>query len=166
VTVTFTPTASVARSAAISLADNVAGSPEVVQLSGIGSDFALRFNTNFQNVTLGSTATFQMTVTSEGGFNGPVTFTCNDAPAPWPCTVTPNGVTLNGGSANATVTLVTTASSVAPPSSAKRLRGIPSSGLQPTLALTAVAFLVLMGTRRKARADLRRVRSSHARRLD
>jgi hypothetical protein len=102
ITATFTPEAGGPRTAEITVTDNAANSPETVQLSGSGADFTLSFNTNFQSVAPGSTATFQLTVTPQDGFNGPVTLTCADAPAVSPCTVTPSGFTLNGAPATAT----------------------------------------------------------------
>jgi hypothetical protein len=148
ITSTFTPTASGPRTAAITITDNAADSPETVQLSGTGPDFALSFNTNFQTVAPGSAATFQLTVTPQDGFNGPITLTCAEAPAISPCAVTPSGFTLNGAFVIASVTLVTGAQTIAAPSSAARWRGVPDGQLQTLLALVGLSVL-LVGSRRK-----------------
>jgi hypothetical protein len=149
ITVNFTPTAAGSRTAAITISDNALDSPETVQLSGTGPDFALSFNTNFQSVAPGSTATFQLTVTPQDGFNGPITLTCADAPAIFPCTVTPSGLTLNGVPATASVALVANAQATAPPPSAGPWRGVPGGQLQVLVALAGLSLLLLVGSRRK-----------------
>jgi hypothetical protein len=69
ITVTFTPTASGAVSANLSIADNAAGSPHVVPLSGTGTAPAISFNTTaltFTDVSVGNSATHSVTVTNSG----------------------------------------------------------------------------------------------------
>ena len=131
-----------------SIADNALKSRKPKK-KGAGADFALSFNTNFQSVAPGSTATFQLTVTPQGGFSGPITLTCADAPANAVCAVTTSGFTLNGAPATASVTLVTRAQTFAPAPSADGWRGVPTWQLQPALALIGLSFLLLVRSRRK-----------------
>jgi hypothetical protein len=63
--------------------------------------------------------------------------------------VTPSGFTLNGVPATASVVMVTTAQTIAPPPSAGRWRGLPTGQLQVLLALVGLSFLLLVGSRRK-----------------
>ncbi|HKV63404.1 MAG TPA: choice-of-anchor D domain-containing protein [Candidatus Acidoferrum sp.] len=91
INVTFTPTALGARAGNLTITDNATGSPQVVPLTGTGTgtpDFGLTGPTSAQNVTLGQTLNFSVTVTGTGGFNSPVALACTGAPALAVCTVT------------------------------------------------------------------------------
>ncbi len=94
VSVTFKPTVvgPPAETATLVLTDGDVNSPQNVSLSGTGTnappDFGLTGPTAVQNVTLGQTLTFNVTVTGTGGFNSPVALACTGAPALAVCTVT------------------------------------------------------------------------------
>jgi hypothetical protein len=91
INVTFTPTALGARAGMLTVTDNAGGSPHAVPLTGTGTgapDFGLTGPTAVQNVTLGQTLNFSVTVTGTGGFNSPVALACTGAPALAVCTVT------------------------------------------------------------------------------
>src|SRR5207302_4082967 len=68
ISVTFTPTATGARLAAVNISDNAIGSPQVVPLTGgmVGADLAVT-KTAFPNpVPLGTNLTYTVTVTNNG----------------------------------------------------------------------------------------------------
>jgi trimeric autotransporter adhesin len=111
--VTFTPTASGSRSAALSVSDNAPGSPQAVALSGTGQDFSLApSGSATATVAPGQTATYTVVVTPGGGFNQTVNLSCSGAPAQATCTVS-SSVTLDGVNPSmATVSVVTTASAM------------------------------------------------------
>lgn len=112
--VTFTPTASGARSAALTVSDNAPGSPQTVALSGTGQDFSLApKGPATATVAPGQTATYTVVVTPGGGFNQTVDLSCTGAPAESTCTVS-SSVTLDGVNPSmATVSVITTASAMA-----------------------------------------------------
>jgi uncharacterized repeat protein (TIGR01451 family) len=111
VKVTFTPTASGARSAALTVSDSAPGSPQKAGLSGTGQDFSLAPKSSAAaTVAPGQTATYTVAVTPGGGFNQTVDLSCTGAPAQSTCTVS-SSVTLDGTNPSmATVSVVTTAS--------------------------------------------------------
>jgi len=111
--VTFTPTASGARSAALSISDNAPGSPQSVALSGTGQDFSLApKGSATATIAPGQTATYTVVVTPGGGFNQTVNLSCTGAPAQSMCTVS-SSVTLDGiNSATASVSVLTSASAM------------------------------------------------------
>ena len=111
--VTFTPTASGTRSAAVSVSDNAPGSPQVAALSGTGQDFSLTpSGSGTATVAPGQTATYTVTVTPGGGFNQTVDLSCSGAPAQSTCTVS-SSVTLDGVNPSmATVSVVTNGSAM------------------------------------------------------
>jgi FtsP/CotA-like multicopper oxidase with cupredoxin domain len=71
-------------------------------------DFAMGVSPGSATVNGGQKATYTLTVTSLGGFTGPVALTCpTGLPAGFTCTIAPTTVTPNGGAKNATVTVTT-----------------------------------------------------------
>ena len=69
-----------------------------------------------ETVSAGSTASYHMSISPQGGFNQAVTFSCSGAPAHATCSVSPNPVTLDGSnSVTATVSVKTTARSAMQP---------------------------------------------------
>ncbi|HXM63382.1 MAG TPA: FG-GAP-like repeat-containing protein [Terriglobales bacterium] len=111
--VTFTPTASGARNAALSVSDNAPGSPQAAALSGTGQDFSLApSGSATATVAPGQTATYTVVVTPGGGFNQSVDLSCSGAPAQSTCAVS-SSVTLDGVNPSmATVSVVTNGSAM------------------------------------------------------
>src|SRR5439155_1185071 len=69
INVTFTPTASGARTGSLSVTDNAGGSPQIMTLSGNGTaapDFGLTGPAATENVKAGNTLTFTVTMTPIG----------------------------------------------------------------------------------------------------
>ncbi|MGH9498307.1 MAG: choice-of-anchor D domain-containing protein [Terriglobales bacterium] len=116
VNITITPSASGARSAVVSIADNAAGSPHTINLSGTGEDFVLP-NTgalNNPSVTAGGSATATITITPGGGLAAAVALTCAVTPAtanPPTCALSPTS--LPPGTTKSTLTVTTVAASAA-----------------------------------------------------
>jgi hypothetical protein len=157
VSLVFTPGGSGTRTATLTLADNAVGSAsQTVMLTGTGKDFALS-GLKPASVSPGSSASYTLTLTPQGGFNQAVQVTCAEATGltESTCTVSPSSVTLNGSTAaSATIAVATTAPSFAP--SARR--SPPSSPFgkplaTPVLWLALLAFLgtaSLLGRKRQA----------------
>jgi hypothetical protein len=113
--VTFSPASTASFSAALTVADNAAGSPQTVALTGSGvapADFGVSATPASQTVQPGGAATFAVTVSSSGGtFSSPVGLTVSGLPAGATGTFSPSSVT--PGSASATSTLTVQTSSTA-----------------------------------------------------
>lgn len=134
--VTFTPAASGARSASVSISDNAPDSPQTISLSGTGGspDFSLSVTSNSATVTPGSTATYQLTVTPVNGFIQAVTFACAGLPSLSSCGESPASVTPSGTATTSMLSISTTATTTTTSS----IEGIPrGSATRTALALAA-----------------------------
>jgi hypothetical protein len=152
IAVTFTPTATGARSAMVTITDNAAGSPHTVALSGTGTDFSIAVAQGSQTsatVVAGQTATYNLAFSGTPGSTGTLALTCTGAPSLSTCTITPSSLSLSGTSTvNATVSVSTTARGMAVP------RHLPPQPMVPLrapvwwpalAALVASATLALLG---------------------
>ena len=143
VAVTFSPTTSGPRDGSLTFTDNATGAPQIVALSGAGSDFSLVAATGSSTttaVTPGQTATYNLSLMPAGGFNLPVTISCTGAPTLATCNVSPS-VTPSGSSSTAvTVTVSTTARSSVP---SQRRFGLPASWPRGLQVLTIFALLLV-----------------------
>jgi len=142
--VAFRPSAAGARSGAVTLTDGANGSPQVVTITGSGEDFVLAAqagSSTSASVSPGGAATFSLNILPVGGFNQSVTFSCAGAPAEAQCAVSPASISLSN-STNFTVTVATTAPSLAP---LQRRLPPPGPGQPPLWLLWALA-LVSSGT--------------------
>jgi hypothetical protein len=137
ISVAFAPSASGPRSGTLSVADSASNSPQTASLSGQGEDFSLTASTNSQTVTAGGTASYDLTLTPEGGFNQAVNLSCSGAPAHSTCSVQPASVTLDGtNNGSAKLTVSTTAASIAGP-------GDPGDFTPPSGSLPLAVWLAL-----------------------
>ena len=155
ISVFFDPSSAGSQTGTLTITDNAPGSPQSVQLSGTGMDFALSSSAPSASVAAGQQATYAATVTPEGGLNQTVNLTCTGAPSLSTCTLTPSSVTLNGtASAPVTVTVSTTASASATPFGKVSPPSITGLGrmfwLYAFLALASLAVLAGVGKRRAA----------------
>lgn len=109
INVTFKPSATGTRSASVTVTDSASGSPHSVSLTGIGTDFSLAAGTGANCptggncststvITAGQSATYNLQVSPDSGFNGTVTLSCSGAPSPSTCSVSPTSVPPNGTS--------------------------------------------------------------------
>ena len=64
-------------------------------------------------VSAGQSATYTVNITPKDGFTAPVTFACSGLPAESTCAFTPKSVTPAGGAVTTTMTITTTAGTVA-----------------------------------------------------
>jgi hypothetical protein len=105
--VVFVPSLAGARTGTLTVVDNAPTSPQSLQLSGTGIDFALNPNGNTtQTITAGTQAMYPLLLTSAAGLPGTVNFACTGAPTYSTCTVTPSSAAL-GGPSTVTVTVAT-----------------------------------------------------------
>jgi hypothetical protein len=99
ISVQFDPGAtapSPSRSGTLVIQSNAPSSPVNVALTGSAEDFELGPTTNGgTNVTVsaGTAATFNLDLTSIGGFSGTVALSCSGTSLPGTCTVTPTSIT-------------------------------------------------------------------------
>jgi sugar lactone lactonase YvrE len=111
IVVTFTPSATGSFSATLSVADNAEGSPQTSSLTGTGAvpaDFTVTATPNAQSVSVGSTATYAVSVTSEdGSFTNPVALTATGLPPGAAVTFSPASVTLGSSAATSSMTIHT-----------------------------------------------------------
>jgi hypothetical protein len=110
--IVFTPTAAAARTGSLTVVDNAGSSPQSLQLTGTGVDFALSANgSTTQTITAGSQAAYGLLLTSVAGVPGTVAFTCAPVPAYATCVVSPATPSL-GGTTVITVTVATNVASL------------------------------------------------------
>jgi len=145
VAVVFTPTATGPRPGTVTISDNAGGSPQIITLTGNGTEEATISAGNGGSITAtvssGMTATYNLTLAGGTGLSGAVSLACTGAPQNASCSITP--ATLNlaaGGSANFTVTVSTTAVKTA---SLAQRSNITMAGLG-WLSLVSVPVLLLL----------------------
>ena len=115
ISVIFTPTGTGQRTGALTITDNASSSPQAVSLIGNGTEPASigpgNGSATTATVPSGTTATYNLTLSGGTGLSGAVSLACTGAPQNATCSITPPTLTLPvGGSANFTVTVLTTAS--------------------------------------------------------
>jgi hypothetical protein len=107
VQIVFAPNAAAARTGTFTVSDNAASSPQSLQLTGTGVDFALTANgSTTQTVTAGGQAVYPLLLSSAAGVPGTVAFTCAPIPAHATCVVSP-ATTALGATTPITVTVAT-----------------------------------------------------------
>ncbi len=110
----FTATVAGNRTGALVINDSGSGSPQIVGLSGAGSDFSLAGSPTSATAKAGSTATYTVTVSPVGGaFVNLINLACGGAPALSTCTVSPASKTPDANPATVKVIISTTAPSAA-----------------------------------------------------
>lgn len=110
INVTFTPSATGARTGSVTVSDNAAGSPSVSALNGVGGDFTITSGSSSTTISAGASATYTLQVSpTAGNFAGAVALTCSGAPTTTSCSVSPASVTPGSSSVAVTVTVSTTA---------------------------------------------------------
>jgi hypothetical protein len=107
VQIVFAPNAAAARTGTFTVSDNAASSPQSLQLTGTGVDFALTANgSTTQTVTAGNEGVFPLLLSSAAGVPGTVAFTCAPIPSHATCVVNP-ATTALGATTPITVTVAT-----------------------------------------------------------
>jgi hypothetical protein len=149
--VTFTPTASGTRTGMLSVNDDSGNTPQTVNLTGFGGGTpfsigeAAGSSTN-ATVTAGGTASYNLSLSTSGGFTGAVTLSCSGAPANSTCTVDP--ATLNVTTDGSTSFKVAVATNVSPSSR------IGFSSRNMLSGLAALSLLILPFVSRGRRRTL------------
>jgi hypothetical protein len=111
--IVFAPTAAGTRAGNLTVLDNAGSSPQSLQLTGTGVDFALSANgTTTATISAGSDAVYPLLLTSVAGVPGTVGFTCAGVPAHATCVVSPAMPSL-GGTTTVSVTLATSVAGAA-----------------------------------------------------
>jgi len=110
--IAFAPTAAAARIGSFTVADSAGTSPQSLQLTGTGIDFALTANgSTTATIATGTEAVYPLLLTSVAGVPGTVAFTCAPVPAHATCTVNPATPAL-GATSTITVTVATSVAGV------------------------------------------------------
>ena len=120
VAVGFTPTQTGPRSGQLSVSDNAGGSPQVIALSGTGTDFALQAAAGSQlsaTMAAGTTAVYNLVVAPVSGFTGMVALTCTGAPVGSSCRPSTASVNVTGAAVPITVSVTTAAATLSNPQS-------------------------------------------------
>jgi hypothetical protein len=165
ISVTFTPGAAGNRIASITVTDNVPASPQSFSLTGTGTDFSLAGATGANcptggncsasaTISAGQTATYNLQITPNSGFNGAVALTCTGAPGGSTCSVSPASLPANGPY-GFVATVSNTSNVAAPPLQMPRIPAMPVAYF--TLALLFLSAVTLMLLTDFADKDLRRV---------
>ena len=141
----FAPNGAAARTGAFTVTDNATTSPQGLQLTGTGVNFALNANgSTTATISAGGEAVYPLLLSSAAGVPGTAAFACTSIPAHATCLVNPATAALG---ATTTVT-VTVATSVA----GAELRWPRPPGKQPLVWLATLLPLGLLGLgRRRAR---------------
>jgi hypothetical protein len=117
INVTFTPVTAGSASGSLTLSDNVAGSPQVVPLTGTGatqqSDFTISAQPSSATISAGQTASYTLTLAPIGTFSQAVSLNCSGLPAEATCLASSNPVTVSAAT-NVTLQISTTARTLAP----------------------------------------------------
>jgi len=137
--------------AIITLAGNLPGGSQTINLSGTATPAALALNlgagaggSTSGTVTAGQTATYNLQITANQ--NASVTFSCTGAPTAATCTVPAAAVAVTAGTpAPVTVTVSTTARGLLVPQSQPATRMQPPSAIQ-MLRISVLAMLLMMAT--------------------
>jgi hypothetical protein len=144
----FAPNGAAARTGTFTVTDNAATSPQSLQLTGTGVDFALNANgSTTATISAGSEAVYPLLLSSAAGVPGTVAFSCAPIPAHATCVVNPATAALG---ATTTVT-VTVATSVA----GAELRWPRLPGKQHLIWLATLLPLGLLGLGRRSARRLR-----------
>ncbi len=107
--VSFTPSASGARSGSLTVSDDDPASPaQTTALSGTGLDYSATASPGSVTVRAGSTALYTVTATALGGtFPNSVNLSCSGLPTSGTCTFSPAAISPGGGSSSSSLQITT-----------------------------------------------------------
>ena len=89
--------------------NNTGSTSSVLTQTVNAASFTVTFNPTSRTVAAGQSGTFTLTVTPQGSFTNPISFSCSGLPALAGCTFSPASVTPNSGAVTSTLTITTTA---------------------------------------------------------
>ena len=90
-------------------ANNTGSTSAVLTQTVNAAGFTLTFNPTSKTITAGQSGTFTLTVTPQGSFTSPISFSCSGLPALAGCAFSPASVTPNSRTVTSTLTITTTA---------------------------------------------------------
>jgi hypothetical protein len=155
---TFTPSATGARTATLAIADDAPNSPQTVAVTGNANSLLAVSGNLSATVTAGQTATFSLQLTA--GFIGSLSSTCSGAPVSATCSVPTTTKLTSGVSVPFVITVATTGSGVSAPAGHSPA-DVPFVTLRlqrlPLVFLCLLAGLTLCAGAMQALGGLRRV---------
>jgi hypothetical protein len=154
ISVTFTPTVTGSRTASITVINNAPGGSHSVTLTGTGTDFSLAAATGANctgggncstsaTISAGQTATYNLQITPNSGFNGAVALACQGAPGASACSISPASLPANGSYAFAVTVSNTSNAMVTAPIQIPRIPALPMASAVLALLLILAAMLIL-----------------------
>ncbi len=148
VSVAFTPSTTGAETGSLEFADDAAGTPQSVGLTGTGTGFSMALAPGASasaTVTPGNAATYSLQVTSISGFSGTVALSCAGAPAESTCTPSVASITPNGNTAvQFSVKVTTTAPSIVPPGVGRQRHPFDGLHVLPIALMVALSVMLLV----------------------
>ncbi len=146
ISVTSTPTALGSTTGTLTINDSAPDSPQLVTLTGGGSDFGVAVSPTSTTLAAGNTAYVTVTVNAVSGYNSPVVVSCAGLPTLASCSASPSSVTpSSAGPVTTTLTITTTRRSAVPPGGIPRNPG-PGATLRPWFWLLAAMVLIGFGS--------------------
>jgi hypothetical protein len=128
----------------ITYASSTSNAVIITVVAPVPPDFSVSIPNGSATITAGQPATYNISVTPQGGFTGTINFACSGLPAASSCGFNPPALTPNGSAASTTLTVSTTARSTA---AAQPLNGTTLAALA-TFGFLGIVFLG-NSTRRK-----------------
>ncbi len=118
ISLTYSPLGVSTVAGTITVTQNAVISPQAINVSGQGVDFALTSNPTAMTITAGQSEAFTLTVmpqtaTPLGSFTSPINFSCSGLPTLAGCTFNPASVTPNSNTLTSPATITTAASTPA-----------------------------------------------------
>ena len=110
ITVVFSPSAAGNRPGFLQITDNDPTKTQSVVLSGIGTDIqivAAGTSGTTASVPAGQSASYNFTISPQGGFTGSVAFSCANLPQYAACSFNPSSATIGSTAVNVAVTITT-----------------------------------------------------------
>lgn len=114
INMTYTPTKLGPETGTLTITDNAANSPQTLPLTGSGPNYVVATAAASQTITHGQSASTQIQLTPQAGFNLKINLSCSSATLPVPagltCSTVPGTVTLDGvHTGTSTLNVLTTA---------------------------------------------------------
>ena len=111
-------------------------------------DYQVSIPNGSTTITAGQSATYNISITPQGGFNGTISFACSGLPAKSSCSFNPPTLTPSGSDTSTTLTIATTGQTTA---------SAHTVNVQTMAALTGIGFLgiVFLGVPTRRRRSLR-----------
>ncbi len=127
-----------------------ASASQTVTVTAVQPNFAITSTPTSATISAGQSATFNLSIAPQGGFNQLLYLTCNGLPALATCSFSPQQVTLNGSTPAAVVMTVNTTGKATAANKG-------SNGMTPLYAaIIPFGFAALLFGRKQRRAVLRR----------